>query len=202
MVDEPMHQQPDDAYAYRLQALERRWLTRVFDVQRPYRRNIRRFDLGFVLDVGCGLGRNLGHLDGHGVGVDPDAVAVATARERGLTVFTPGDFAASEYAQWGRFDSLLVAHVLEHMPLSEAEALLREYLPHVRAGGRVVMICPQEAGFRSDPTHVEFLDARALAELAACCQIVEVCVRSFPFPRRAGRFFRYNETLLVGRVPA
>jgi hypothetical protein len=38
-------------------------------------------------DVGCGLGRNLGHLDGNGVGVDHNAESVAIAQSRGLRAF-------------------------------------------------------------------------------------------------------------------
>ncbi len=41
--------------------------------------------------------------------------------------------------------------------------MLRPYLPSVRPGGRVVFITPQERGFASDPTHVEFTDHEALA---------------------------------------
>ena len=192
---------PGAAYAHRLQSLERRWLARTFDVQRPYRRNMRRLRPGFVLDVGCGLGRNLAHLDGNGVGIDADEVAVATARERGLTAFTPGEFAASEYARPGRFDTLLVAHVLEHLRPDAADALVREHLPFVRAGGGVIFICPQESGFKSDATHVTFLDGPALVDLAQRCGVTDTRVRSFPFPRLAGRLFRYNETVLVGRTP-
>jgi 2-polyprenyl-3-methyl-5-hydroxy-6-metoxy-1,4-benzoquinol methylase len=201
MSSDPSARPPKETpYAHRLEGLERRWIARTFDVQRPYRRNIRRLDPGFVLDVGCGLGRNLSHLDARGVGVEPDEVAVATARARGLTVFTPAEFAASTYAGPARFDSLLVAHVLEHLTPEDGEQLLRRYLPSVRDGGRVIMICPQEAGFRSDATHVTFLDGPALVRLAESCGIAEIEVRSFPFARVAGRLFRYNETVVVGRV--
>ena len=187
-----------NAYAYRLQALEQRWLARVFDLQRPYRRNIRRVTTGFVLDVGCGLGRHLGHVDGAGVGIDVDEAAVATARARGLTAFTPADFEASEYARPARFDSLLASHVLEHLSLAHGAALLQRYLPYLRPWGRVILICPQEAGFRSDPTHRTFLDSSGLRQLASECGITVTQVHSFPFPRIAGRVFAHNETVLVG----
>jgi 2-polyprenyl-3-methyl-5-hydroxy-6-metoxy-1,4-benzoquinol methylase len=194
----PGEEPTDEAYAHRLQALERRWLARAFDVQRLYRRNIQRLGLGFVLDVGCGLGRNLRHAGGTGVGIDVDEVAVATARARGLVAFTPTDFAVSEYAQPRRFDSLLMAHVLEHLPADDGEALLRTYLPYIRANGRVVLICPQHAGFRADPTHMTFLEARHLERIAERCAVSATSVRSHPFPRVVGRLFPHNETVLVG----
>ena len=187
------------AYAHRLQTLERRFVARVFDVQRPYRRNIQRLATGFVLDLGCGLGRHLRHVDGNGVGIDVDELAVATARARGLVAFTPDDFLASEFAQPGRFDSLLASHVLEHLSPAEGPALLRQYLPYLRGEGRVILICPQEAGFRSDPTHVAFLDGADLRDLAAECGIAVTRIRSFPFPRAVGRLFPHNETVLIGR---
>jgi SAM-dependent methyltransferase len=196
---QPSERASNDAYAHRLETLERRWLARTFDVQRPYRRNVQRLATGFVLDLGCGLGRHLRHVGGHGVGIDLDEVAVATARARGLTAFTPGEFSASEYARPGRFDSLLASHVLEHLAPGDGTALLRRYLPYLRAEGRVILICPQEAGFRSDPTHVTFLDGPGLEGVASDCRIDVTSVRSFPFPRLAGRVFPHNETVLVGR---
>jgi SAM-dependent methyltransferase len=191
----------DSSYSARLARLEGRRWKRVFDVQRPYRWNIRRLRPGFVLDVGCGLGRNLAHLDGRGVGVDHNAESVRIARARGLDACTPEEFAASPNARPGRFDSLLAAHVIEHLDGAAGEALLAGYLPYVRAGGQVIVVCPQEAGFRSDATHVTYLDASALVALAGRLGLEQPRVRSFPFPAVAGRLFRYNEFVLVARTP-
>ena len=189
-------------YADRLRTLESVWWKRLLDVQRPYRKHLRSLELGFVLDIGCGLGRNLGHLGGQGVGVDHNPESISLARSRGLTAFTVADFAASEYAKPARFDTLLCAHVVEHMRRDEARTLLSSYLPYLREGGRVVLITPQEAGFKSDATHVEFCDLEALADLTRGLGLVTDRSYSFPFPRFVGKFFKYNEFVSVSRKPA
>jgi SAM-dependent methyltransferase len=189
------------AYAERLRALEGQAWKRWLHVQAPYRWNLRRLRPGFTLDVGCGIGRNLDHLDGHGVGIDHNAAAVAQARARGFEAYVPAEFEASPYAMPGRFDSLLVAHVLEHMTEPEAVALVEAHLRYVRPGGQVILITPQEAGQRSDPTHVTLLDAGAMRRLAAAAGVVAVRTSSFPLPRPAGRVFVHNETVTVGRTP-
>jgi 2-polyprenyl-3-methyl-5-hydroxy-6-metoxy-1,4-benzoquinol methylase len=96
----------------------------------------------------------------------------------------------------------LAAHLLEHLPEPEATGLLRSYLPLVRPGGRIVLITPQERGWRSDATHVRWVDA---AELRRTCEQLGLTVdtsQSFPFPRPVGRVFRYNEFVQVATVPA
>ncbi|HZZ81595.1 MAG TPA: class I SAM-dependent methyltransferase [Gemmataceae bacterium] len=85
----------DEAYTQRLVRLESVWWKKLFSVQAPYRWNIRRLQPGFVLEVGCGIGRNLRHLDGNGVGIDHNPTSIATCRERGLTAFTTESFLAS-----------------------------------------------------------------------------------------------------------
>lgn len=198
MTDGPVDTR-DATYTERLTRLEGvRW-KRLLDVQAPYRRNLRRLGLGFTLDVGCGLGRNLVNLRGNGVGVDHNAESVRAASARGLTAYTPEEFLRSSYAIEGRFDSLLLAHVAEHMPEPDAVSLLRSYLRYVRSGGRVVVICPQEKGYTTDPTHVRFLDLQAMRSL---CEQVGTSVQrsySFPFPRFAGKVFPYNEFVVVAR---
>jgi len=71
----------------------------------------------------------------------------------------------------------------------------------VRSGGRAVFITPQEAGYRSDPTHVEFVDLARLDSLARKAGLEPVSAYSFPFPRPVGRVFKYNEFVLVAHKP-
>jgi SAM-dependent methyltransferase len=171
-------------------------------VPNPYRWFLRRQHLGFTLDVGCGVGRGLGYLGGHGVGVDHNPDAVRRCRERGFLAFTPDDFVRSAFARPGRFDALLCAHVLEHLRPDEASALLGDYVGYVRPGGRVVLITPQERGFASDPTHVTFVDDDALAKMCTDTGLLVRSARSFPLPRRAGRLFVYNEFIVEASIPA
>ena len=192
----------DPAYAERLarSVAPRTGWRRLVDPQIPYRWNIRRLQLGRVLDVGCGVGRNLSHLDGNGVGVDHNATSVAIARERGLTAHTADEFAASADATPGSYDTVLFAHVLEHLTVDDAHELVRSYLPFLRLGGRIVVICPQQRGQRSDDTHVTFMPATLIGSILTELGGVVERSSSFPFPSVAGRWFTHNETVVMARV--
>jgi 2-polyprenyl-3-methyl-5-hydroxy-6-metoxy-1,4-benzoquinol methylase len=194
----PVASTEDSGYTDRLVTLENVGLKRFLPTQAPYRWNLRRLRLGRVLDVGCGIGRNLAHCEPGSVGVDHNATSVATARARGLTAYTSEEF--PDTAEHGSFDSLLCAHVLEHMDPQLGQEVLTSYLPYVRPGGAVVLITPQEAGYATDATHVTFIDFDGLRKIAADAGIEERRSYSFPFPRAVGRKFPYNEFVLVGAV--
>jgi SAM-dependent methyltransferase len=212
------------SYTRRLARLETSGIKRLLPTQAPYRWNLRRLKLGRVIEVGCGLGRNLMNCDPGSVGVDHNPHSVAGCRERGLVAYTPEELTAasdvepasgsgsnlasgtasdlsSDYGP-GSFDSLLCAHVLEHMDEATAASLLGQYLPLVKPGGSVVLITPQEVGYRSDETHVRWV---GFEELRGHADQLGIAVRrsySFPFPRPVGRVFPYNEFVLVGTTPA
>ena len=189
-------------YTKRLVHLEQPLWKRILDVQAPYRWNVRRL-LGDreILDVGCGIGRNLAHLAPRGVGVDHNRHSVRVCRQRGLVAFEPDEFRQTEYARPGRFGGLLAAHLVEHMPRANAVEVLAGYLDYLAHGATVVLICPQERGYATDPTHVSFTDFEGLADLVAHLGLGERQRFSFPLPRGTGKVFAYNEFVLVAIKP-
>ena len=59
--------------------------------------------------------------------------------------------------------------------------------------GKLVIITPQEAGFKSDATHVEFMNFAKLKAIARELDSKIIKQYSFPFPRIVGKLFKYNE---------
>ena len=116
----------DSGYTDLLLTKGSRWWKNAFDAQAPYRWHLRRLKLGFTLDIGCGLGRNLINLGGNGIGIDHNPHSVEIARSRGVLAFTPSDFQKSQFNQAERFDSILLSHVAEHMMEAEAVRLLKD----------------------------------------------------------------------------
>jgi 2-polyprenyl-3-methyl-5-hydroxy-6-metoxy-1,4-benzoquinol methylase len=191
----------DSTYTHRLLREETTWWKRALDVRGVYGWNLRRLHPGHTLDVGCGLGRNLVHLGG-GVGVDHNRASIEVCRQRGLTAYTPEEFAGSVDAR-PVYDSMLLAHVVEHMSFAEATELAAQYVHYVKPGGQVIVVTPQEFGFRADPTHVEFYYPSTHEALHQAIGSRMVRLRSFPLPHRVfGRLFRHNEYVSVGRVGA
>jgi SAM-dependent methyltransferase len=197
---EPGEATRGEEYAARLIRLQTATWKKWLDVQAPLRWNLRRLEPGFTLDIGCGIGRNLQHLRGHGVGVDTNEYCVRAARNLGFTAFTPDEFRTSaEFNRPGRFDAILLAHVAEHMTEDEALSVLQQYETLLRPGGKLILITPQEAGFRSDATHVAFMDFARLTRISERLGFAVERTFSFPFPRWVGKVFTYNEFVVVSR---
>ena len=192
----------DLSYTQRLESLASKWWKRLLPVQLPYAINLRRLNPGLMLDVGCGLGRNLNHVWGHGVGIDHNRHSVEACRSRGLTAYTVEDFPNSPLGRESCFDTLLFAHVLEHMHPQAATELVKAYLPRLKPEGRILIVTPQERGQRSDPSHVSFMDFGQIRSLAESLSLVVLSQRSFPLPRAFGGWFAYNEFISVLGRPA
>ena len=143
-----------EAVRRRLQRLQGKRWKKLLNVQLPWKIHTSRLDLGRALDVGCGPGRMLTYLRSDSVGVDHNAYSVQRARERGVLAFTVEGSAPPSLTRPAAFDSLLAAHLIEHLQPSESREVIGNYLPFVKPGGRVVFFTPQERGYASDTTHV------------------------------------------------
>lgn len=189
-------------YTRRLTSQQSTW-KKCLDVQAPYRRHIQSLNLGRVLEIGCGIGRNLVNLGEphYHLGIDHNPSSIAIARQRGLNVMTSDEFAVSLFSPPYVFDTLLLSHLIEHLKYQEAAALIKKYSICIKPHGLLMIVTPQEKGFASDPTHVTFFDPQRTKSLTDELGLDIVRQYSFPFPRWVGRFFKYNEFICLARYP-
>jgi methionine biosynthesis protein MetW len=99
-----------------------------------------------VLDVGCGTGSVSSLIQrfrkAQIVGIEPDADRVQLAKARGLEVMQ-GYLTPETIATLGRFDAVVFADVLEHVP--NPSALLKLGCSALRPGGCVALSVPNIA---------------------------------------------------------
>jgi hypothetical protein len=117
---------------------------------------------------------------------------VKHARGLGLDAVTVEEFFSRGYPHES-FDAVLLAHVLEHLDAVAGQELVTTYLPFLRPGGTLMLICPQERGFASDETHVRWATGEDLEAMCRQLGLLPERHKSFPLPRAAGRAFIYNE---------
>lgn len=101
---------------------------------------------GKLLDVGCGDGSYIQHMQGLGwdvKGVDFDFEAVSNARAKGLVVQL-GDVMQQQYLD-NTFDVITINHVIEHVP--EPLGLLQECRRILKLGGKLVVTTPNAASW-------------------------------------------------------
>jgi 2-polyprenyl-3-methyl-5-hydroxy-6-metoxy-1,4-benzoquinol methylase len=126
-----------------------------------------------VLDVGCGGGDFLQRMRARGwhvVGVEPDPVAAARARDADLDV-RDGSLADAAFPN-DTFDAIVLSHVIEHV--HDPIGLLRECARVLRPGGILQLMTPNlesvgHATFGADwrglepPRHLHVFSSRALS---------------------------------------
>jgi len=185
-------------YTERLQRLSNKRWKIIFRVQRILVRPIIKLSLGKTLEIGCGTGRILKVLT-DSCGVDHNPSSISIAKEGGLNAFTNSDFHNSKLAIPESFDSLVMAHLLEHLTDSEKDNLLNEFKKYLKPHGRLLIICPQEYGYRSDPTHIDYVDFESIKRFGQKNGFRVEFAKSKPFPKIFGRVFKYNEFFVLLR---
>ena len=99
-----------------------------------------------VIDLGCGTGASLSHLETSVcyVGIDIDAGYIAAARQRfgNRGTFLCADLTTVDISQYAPFDLAISFGVLHHLNDAAARSLLGLAGRVVRPGGRLVTIDP------------------------------------------------------------
>ncbi len=98
-------------------------------------------DMGKLLEVGCGAGKNLKYLKELGwnvEGIDFDEVAVLNAQKQGLNV-SASDLASKKYPD-NQFDAVVSSHLIEHVP--DPIALIKECYRILKPNGLLVAYTP------------------------------------------------------------
>ncbi len=184
--------------SYLIKAQDMGWKNKI-DVQRPYRRNLQKLSLGKTLDIGCGIGRNLKALPADSVGIDHNKYMIKHLRDQGYKAYTPSSFKKLEKTATTSFDSLLFAHIIEHLTLAQSEDMIRDYLKYLKNNGRVVVICPQKKGFSKDSTHIRYHTRDTIDMLLTKIGLDVIKKQSFPFPEIVGSIFAPNEFWVVAK---
>lgn len=108
-----------------------------------------------VLDVGCGLGRYLRLLSSRGydvTGIDANPIIVKANNESGFHCVSPDSFDETE----GKYDVILLSHVIEHFPPDQLLLFVERYLDRLELGGAVVIATPLASNnFYDDFDHVK-----------------------------------------------
>ena len=159
----------------------------------PYRIHLNRIVRGSTLEIGCGIGRVLGFLGKRAVGVDHNTHAINYCKQLGYNAYTVDSFFNGNHAQENLFDTILLSHVCEHMTVKESFKVINQYLYTLKKNGKLILITPQEKGYESDPSHIEYINFKKLEYLCKNLNMKIINKYSFPFPRSFGKFFIYNE---------
>ena len=118
---------------------------------------------GPILDLGCGRGEMLAVLEQHGLtarGVDQSDEMVAHCRSLGLSADRGDLFEALEQAPEGSLGGVLSMHVIEHLPPTDVDRLVRLAWRALEPNGTLVLETPNPLSlvvaarnFWLDPTH-------------------------------------------------
>ncbi len=113
-----------------------------------------------ILDLGCATGLFMQEAKCRGykkvVGIDISKYAINKARKNNLeTYYYDGNKIPFNN---NSFNTVFCYQVIEHVPRSKANSLLKECYRVLKTGGRLFLFAPAEyqEGYNTDPTHINF----------------------------------------------
>jgi 2-polyprenyl-3-methyl-5-hydroxy-6-metoxy-1,4-benzoquinol methylase len=194
---DPMNNTNSEFYHEELLNNTEKFWKKLIPVQVPYKLSLKHLKPGRTLEIGCGLGRNLKVLGGSSIGLDHNQMSVSYCQSKGLSAYTMEQFneKGAGLGVSGSFDSLLLSHVLEHVDLDDQVELIQSYTSYLKPNAKIILITPQEKGFHSTSSHITWTDFPRLIEImnSAAPDFMLRKQYSFPFPRKFGTVFPYNE---------
>lgn len=191
----------DREYAARQLRRSRNPLRRA--IKHFYLRNMLREVRGRTVDLGFGAGQLLEKLPPGSLGLEVNPHLVEAARSAGLNAVLYDTDAAEPLigaVPPGIYSTLVMAHVLEHIP--DAHQFVRRMLRSCAALGigRVIFVVPGAKGYEFDSTHRTFVNARYLKEhgLLQCEGYAVTTSRYFPGNYEGiGRYYTFHEFMFV-----
>ena len=111
-----------------------------------------------LLDVGCGIGRNLDILKDNGykniIGVDISDTMVATVKDKGYEAYTISTL--TEGLRNRKIKTLLFSHVLEHISYENIQSTMESYFSFCADNANVVILMPTlYDAFYNDVDHIK-----------------------------------------------
>jgi len=179
--------------------------------QQPLRRFIKGFYLknmlrqidGPTIDFGCGAGQLLKRLPKGSEGLEVNPFLITELQKSGLTVHRANanleDFELLPFRD-NFFRTLIIAHVLEHLP--DPSAALKVLFAACQRIGvrRVVIVVPGAKGFKSDHTHKTFINHAYVTENipSKCSGFNRSNLSYFPGPWEfIGEYYVFHEMMVV-----
>ena len=172
-------------------------------IRRFYLRDIRKYCMGKTIDFGCGTGELLSMLPAGSVGLEINRVAVEFCKSQGLDVrqyHLGEDDYRFEMITKGDYNTFTMNHVLEH--IENSNAIIQKIFESCNRLGikRIVFTVPGHKGFRSDKTHITFIDKKYFENNGLLDNKYYHLIISKYFPVNSAKFSRYfthNELRLV-----
>lgn len=130
-----------------------------------YPKIMRQFSSKPIVDLGCGTGEFLSYLSKKKrefSAIDNNPFLVEKCVKNGFKVKLDD---VTTLATLGNMDNAVIDNVLEHLDLNQINAFFTSAKSKMNAGGILVVVVPDEKGYKYDPTHKTFVNTTIINQM-------------------------------------